>query len=68
MKKKIEIEGMTCNHCVAHVKEALGELGGKHIKVSLKEGCATLDTDQPDGAISAAIVEAGYEVKGITAL
>lgn len=26
MLKKIFIEGMSCNHCVNHVKEALAEL------------------------------------------
>ena len=26
MKKKILIEGMSCEHCVGHVKEALEEL------------------------------------------
>ncbi|MEG2018838.1 MAG: cation transporter, partial [Clostridium sp.] len=28
MKKKISIEGMSCGHCVNHVKEALSELPG----------------------------------------
>ena len=38
MLKKIFIEGMSCNHCVNHVKEALAELkdSGK-IQVNLEE-------------------------------
>ena len=28
MKKKILIEGMSCNKCVGHVKEALEDLEG----------------------------------------
>ena len=26
MKRKIQLEGMSCGHCVAHVKEALETL------------------------------------------
>ena len=26
MKKKIQLDGMSCGHCVAHVKEALETL------------------------------------------
>lgn len=29
MKKKIFIEGMSCMHCVNHVKEALEDIGAK---------------------------------------
>ena len=38
MLKKIFIEGMSCNHCVNHVKEALAELkdSGKHLLTMMK--------------------------------
>ena len=38
MLKKILIEGMSCNKCVAHVKEALEELkDAKSIEVNLQD-------------------------------
>lgn len=45
MLKKIFIEGMSCNHCVSHVKEALAELkdSGK-IQVNLEEKYAIVET------------------------
>ena len=37
MKKKILIEGMRCEHCVGHVKEALEGLDGvTSVEVSLE--------------------------------
>lgn len=65
MKKKITIEGMMCEHCVAHVKEALEGLGASDIEVSLDGGYAVCDTDKPDGDIKSAIEDEGYDVKGI---
>ena len=43
MKKTISIEGMSCNHCVAHVKEALEGLEGvTSVKVNLDKKCASI--------------------------
>ncbi|UWG98110.1 heavy-metal-associated domain-containing protein [Dehalobacter sp. DCM] len=70
MKKKIVIEGMSCNHCVNHVKEALSELAGvTDVAVDLAGKNAVIQTssDIPDEQITAAIEDAGYEVKGIEA-
>lgn len=68
MEKKILIEGMSCGHCVKHVKEALTELDGvTNVDVSLetKTAILTSSTDISDDAIKAAIDEVGYEVVGI---
>ena len=68
MKKKISIEGMSCQHCVHHVKEALGELEGvKAVRVSLDTKSAEIESDGEveDAKIRAAIDEAGYEATGI---
>lgn len=67
MKKELKIEGMTCKHCVKHVKEALEELNGvKHVKVSLENKNATLETDKVnDDMLKNAVSEAGYEVVDI---
>ncbi|MCR3760509.1 heavy-metal-associated domain-containing protein [Clostridium felsineum] len=62
MAKKILIEGMSCEHCVAHVKEALEEIGGENINVNLKKKLALISNDIEDKKIKAAIENAGYEV------
>jgi len=65
MKKKIIIEGMSCNHCVAHVEQALMEVDGvKSVKVDLKGKNAVVDLshDVDDSKLKAAIEDAGYEV------
>ena len=38
--KTIKIEGMMCEHCAAHVKEALQNLGLDNIDVSLEDKSA----------------------------
>lgn len=63
--KKITVEGMMCEHCVAHVKEALENLGAKNVAVSLEGGYAECETDKPDAEIKAAIEEEGYDVTNI---
>lgn len=66
MKKKIVIEGMSCGHCVNHVKEALEEIGAVEITVSLENKTAVAETkDISDSSIRNAIEDAGYDVLGI---
>lgn len=71
MKKKILIEGMSCQHCVNHVKEALGDVSGvKSVTVDLDNKNAVVDLENPvdDAKFKEAIDEAGYEVTGIEEL
>lgn len=69
MKRKIQIEGMSCGHCVAHVREALEEIRGiESVEVSLEEKCATIIGNATLEDIKEAIGEAGYDVVNITAL
>ena len=66
MEKTLNVEGMMCQHCVAHVKRALeGVEGVEEAVVDLDAGTATakLAHDVPEDVLAAAIVEAGYEVK-----
>lgn len=63
--KKINIDGMMCEHCVAHVKEALEGLGAKSVSVNLDGGYAECDTGVSDDEIKAAIEEEGYTVTAI---
>ncbi|SHI07586.1 heavy-metal-associated domain-containing protein [Clostridium intestinale] len=68
MKKKILVEGMSCGHCVNHVKEALMELEGvSSVNVTLDDKTAILEAskDINDEDIKFAIDDAGYEVVGI---
>ncbi|MBQ8375161.1 MAG: heavy metal translocating P-type ATPase [Clostridia bacterium] len=68
MKKTISIEGMMCKHCVAHVQKALSAIDGvEAVEVSLENGLATVTLAQEvaNETLTAAIVEAGYEVKEI---
>ncbi|MVX63673.1 heavy metal transport/detoxification protein [Clostridium chromiireducens] len=63
MKKKISIEGMSCEHCVAHVKDALEGIDGvSSIEVSLEGKYATVETDVNDEILKEAIEEEGYDV------
>ena len=64
--KKIMIEGMSCEHCVAHVKEALEGLGALNVTVSLEGGYAECETSRSDDEIKAAIEEEGYDVTQIS--
>lgn len=71
MKKKILVEGMSCAHCVKHVKEALSELDGvTNVEVNLAAKSAVLEAsvDVDDEKIRFAVDDAGYEVVGIEIL
>ncbi|MGI6221591.1 MAG: metal-transporting ATPase, partial [Coriobacteriales bacterium] len=64
MEKTINVEGMMCQHCVAHVKKALeGIEGVESAEVSLddKNAVVKLAADVADDALVAAVVDAGYE-------
>lgn len=63
--KKINIDGMMCEHCVAHVKEALEGLGAKSVTVNLEGGYAECEASVSDDEIKAAIEEEGYTVISI---
>jgi copper chaperone len=68
MRKQINIEGMSCGHCVKHVENALMELKGvEKVTVSLADKYAVVEMteDVGDSAIKEAIEEAGYDVTGI---
>ena len=64
MKKKINIEGMSCMNCVKHVKHALEEIEGvSDVVVDLAGKYALIQVKNvKDDTIKAAIEEAGYDV------
>ena len=64
--KKVNIEGMMCAHCVAHVEKALKALEGiGDVNVSLENKCAEITGNVSDEDIKRAVADAGYEVTGI---
>jgi len=63
-KVAIQIQGMTCNHCVMRVQKALAELPGvRKAAVTLQPGQATVEYDEgavTPGQMAAAVARAGY--------
>lgn len=69
MTKVISIEGMMCNHCTGTVQKALEAVEGvKAVTMSLEQKNATVElaSDVADEVLTKAVVDAGYEVKGVT--
>ena len=69
MEKKLLIEGMSCNHCVNHVKTALTEdIKGIEVKEVNLDGKYAL-VDMADGVnldeLKALIADLGFELKRI---
>jgi copper ion binding protein len=65
MKTTLTIEGMSCEHCVRHVTEALkGVSGVSSADVDLKKKSAEVEHGESVSldALRAAVEEAGYEV------
>lgn len=68
MKKQINIEGMSCEHCVKHVTNALNELESVTlVTVDLKGNNAIIDlsNDVSETDIKNVIEDAGYDVVSI---
>ncbi|WP_277668464.1 heavy metal translocating P-type ATPase [Caproiciproducens galactitolivorans] len=67
MKKVIQINGMSCEHCKARVEKALNAIEGVVAKVDLKQKKATvtLKADVSDEVLKNAVSEAGYEAVSI---
>ncbi len=64
MNKKLEISGMSCGHCVSHVKSALESIEGvSQAEVSLEnhEAEVTLSDQVVDADLIAAVEQAGYQ-------
>lgn len=60
---KLNITGMTCEHCVKAVTEALAGVPGveKVVEVNLERGEATLEGHPDLDRLMAAVAEEGYE-------
>lgn len=68
---EVDVEGMTCQHCVAHVKEALEGIDGiKNIEVILNPGglsrvTLVSDIEQDFDKIRQTVADASYTVTDI---
>lgn len=66
MLKKIIIKGMSCSHCVNHVREALSELkDSQKVEVNLEQKYAIVETSSNDEEIKEKIEDQGYDVISI---
>lgn len=68
MKRLMIIEGMSCGHCVNHVKNALEEIDGvAGVVVDLqgKNAVVELSKDVDCEVLKGAVTEAGYDVMDI---
>ena len=60
---KLEVRGMTCQHCVAAVKKALAAVPGVEevVEVVLQPGSATIRGSATPEALINAVKQAGYD-------
>lgn len=63
-KQSYTVEGMTCGHCVASVREEVSEVAGvSEVDVDLESGRLVVrGTGVTGEAVKAAVAEAGYRV------
>ena len=60
---QLAVTGMTCDHCVRHVTDAISKVAGVNsVNVSLADGIATIDSDLGLDLqlVKTAVVDAGY--------
>ncbi len=64
MQQLFQVQGMTCGHCAAAVREAIETLDPQaRVDVHLADGRVEVVSGQPREQLAAAIREAGYEVR-----
>jgi copper ion binding protein len=68
MKKVLSIKGMSCNHCVNHVKSALEELDEvilADVNLADEKAVVEFKSEIEDKKLIELIDEEGYELVGI---
>lgn len=69
IRRTIDVDGMTCEHCVANVVRALEKVDGVQVAAASLEkqtALAGLSKDIPDEILRDAINKAGYRAGVIT--
>lgn len=66
-KKRVSVEGMTCEHCKDRVERSIDEIDGASGKVNLrkKEAIVSMEREVSDEEIREAIENVGYKVTDI---
>ncbi len=63
MSVVLEVQGMSCGHCVASITSAVASLPGvTGVDVGLASGTVTVDGAPDPGAVANAIEDAGFDV------
>lgn len=66
-RSTLNVTGMTCDHCVAAVRNALEELPGvRSARVELENGRAVVDYDDTTASpreLTTAVADAGYQAE-----
>lgn len=64
MNHTFQVQGMSCQHCVRAVEDAVQALDEQaQVKVDLPAGSVEIDSAQARETLAAAITEAGYTVQ-----
>jgi copper chaperone CopZ len=67
MKKILNVYGMTCDHCVSTIKEAVEKLVGiLDVEVEIEKNLVVIEMDENKAKIEVLvekIIEAGFKVK-----
>lgn len=64
MQTKLNVEGMSCQHCVKAVTNAVTELGAANVDVNLEAKTVVVEHDEKitEAQIKEAIEDQGYDV------
>lgn len=64
MSITLNVQGMSCQHCVARVKTALESVHGvNQVEIDLESGNTVVEGEQLDpGVLGQAVIDAGYSV------
>ncbi len=66
MTIEFQVEGMSCQHCVTAVTNAIREHDDTaQVQIDLATGRVAIKSTQPAGTLKSAIDEAGYTVTGV---
>ena len=71
VERLLHVEGMMCQNCARHVREALENIPGVsnvNVDLSAKTVSVTADGSVEDSAFRSAVEEAGYDFNGIDTL
>lgn len=66
MKRRYEIDGMTCGHCILTVKKTLAKVPGVEAVNEVRIGEAVVEGEANEAEVVAALRGEGYEARART--